>query len=152
VTAYGTPVARTSSAVYDFYTGLVTTATDVDNNVSTVTEYDALGRPVKVRSAAGTALESWVRTEYDDVNRRVVTRADIETLGDGRKVAVQHFDQLGRVRLARTLENPSTEDPYNEAHGIKVETRYKAAGPCTFDASKTCSFQITSNPFRAATS
>ncbi|MCV4594056.1 hypothetical protein OFC51_33960, partial [Escherichia coli] len=84
-------VARTSSAVYDFYTGLVTTATDVDNNVSTVTEYDALGRPVKVRSAAGTALESWVRTEYDDVNRRVVTRADIETLGDGRKVAVQHF-------------------------------------------------------------
>ncbi len=105
-----------------------------------------------VASAAGTALESWTRTEYDDVNRRVVVRSDIEQMGDGRKVAIQHFDQLGRVRLARTLEDPLTEDPYNETHGIKVETRYRAAGPCTFESMKTCSFQLTSNPFRAATS
>ncbi|MEW6362857.1 MAG: hypothetical protein AB1477_12175, partial [Acidobacteriota bacterium] len=142
IQAYGTSVARTSSRDYDFYTGLVTTATDVDNNVSTVTEYDALGRPTKVRSAAGTSLESWTRTEYDDVNRRVVVRSDIEQMGDGRKVAIQHFDQLGRVRLARTLEDPLTEDPYNETHGIKVETRYRAAGPCTFESMKTCSFQL----------
>ena len=53
-----------------------TTATDVDNNVSAVMEYDALGRPTKVRSAANTPLESWTRTEYDDINRRVVVRSD----------------------------------------------------------------------------
>jgi len=144
ITAYGTSVARTSAAVYDFYTGLVTTATDVDNNVSTVTEYDALGRPTKVRNAAGTPLESWTRTEYDDVNRRVVVRSDIDSMGDGRKVSVQHFDQLGRVRLTRTLEDPLTEDPYNERHGIKVETRYKTVDGYTY--------QLVSNPFRAATS
>lgn len=143
VIAYGTAVARTSSAVYDFYTGLVTVATDVDNNLSVVTEYDDLGRPTKLRNAAGTALESWVRTEYDDVNRRVVVRSDLDAVGDGRKIAIQHFDQLARVRLIRTLENAAVEDPANETHGIKVETRYKTVAGYTY--------QLTSNPFRAAT-
>lgn len=144
VSAYGTSVARTSTAAYDFHTGLVTTATDADNNVSVVTEYDALGRPTKVRSAANTPLESWTRTEYNDTARRVVVHSDIETIGDGRKVAVQHYDQLGRVRLSRTLENASTEDPYNEQHGIKVQSRYATGNPN--------SYQLTSNPYRAATS
>ena len=118
-------------------------STDVDNNVSTATEFDALGRPTKVRTAAETTLESWTRTEYDNVNRRVVVRADIENIGDGRKVAIQHYDQLGRVRLSRTLENAAIEDPYNETHGIKVETRYLTSGTYTY--------QLSSNPFRAAT-
>jgi RHS repeat-associated protein len=143
ISAYQTPIARTSTAAYDFNTGLVTTATDVDNNVSVVTEYDALGRPTKVRSAANTALESWTRTEYNDVARRVIVRSDLETIGDGKKVAVQHYDQLGRVRLSRSIENIASEDPYNEQHGIKVETRYQTGNPN--------SYQLTSNPFRAAT-
>ncbi|MGB7070290.1 MAG: RHS repeat-associated core domain-containing protein [Pyrinomonadaceae bacterium] len=142
IAGYGTSVARSSAAVYDFYTGVVTTATDVDNGVTSATEYDALGRPIKVRSAAGTPLEAWTRTEYNDAERRVIVRSDLETIGDGRKVAIQHYDQLGRVRLSRTLENPVTDDPYNETHGIKVETRYQTGNPN--------SFQITSNPFRAA--
>lgn len=144
IAAAGTSVARTSAAQYDFYTGLVTTATDVDNNVSTVTEYDALGRPTKVRNAANTALESWTRTEYDDVNRRVVVRSDIDAIGDGRKVATQFYDQLGRVRLAKTLEDAATQSPYNETDGIKVQTRYLTSGTYTY--------QLTSNPYRAATS
>ncbi|MEP7147804.1 MAG: RHS repeat-associated core domain-containing protein [Acidobacteriota bacterium] len=143
VAAYGTSVARTSSASYDFYTGAVTTATDVDNNVSIVTEYDPLGRPTKVKSAAGTALESWTRTEYDDINRRVIVRSDLETVGDGRKVATQFYDQLGRVRLSKTLEDAATQSATNETDGIKVETRYQTGNPN--------SYQITSNPFRAAT-
>jgi RHS repeat-associated protein len=134
---------RTSTAVYDFYTGLTTTATDVDNNVSVVTEYDALGRPTKVRSAANTALESWTRTEYHDVDRFVVVRSDLETVGDGKKVATQFYDQLGRVRLSKTLEDAATQSATNETDGIKVETRYQTGNPN--------SYQITSNPFRAAT-
>lgn len=134
---------RTSAAQYDFYTGLVTTATDVDNNVSVVTEYDALGRPTKVRSAAGiTGFESWTRTEYDDVNRRVVVRSDIETIGDGRKVVTQFYDQLGRVRLAKTLEDAATQSATNETDGIKVQTRYKTVSGYTY--------QLTSNPYRAS--
>ena len=143
ISAYDTAIQRTSTAGYDFYTGLVTKARDVDNNISVVTEYDALGRPTKARNAAGTPLEFWARTEYNDVARRVIVRSDVETIGDGKKVAVQHYDQLGRVRLSRSIENILTEDPYNEAHGIKVETRYQTGNPN--------SYQLTSNPFRAAT-
>ena len=142
VAAYGTSIARTSAAVYDFYTGLVTTATDVDNNVSVVTEYDALGRPTKVRSAAGTPLEAWTTTTYDDINRMVIVRSDLETKGDGKKVATQFYDQLGRVRLAKTLEDASTQSATNETDGIKVQTRYKTILGYTY--------QLTSNPFRAS--
>lgn len=53
-------LARTSTAVYDFYTGLVTSSTDVDNGVTNATVYDALGRPTKsIRALGVTGLESW---------------------------------------------------------------------------------------------
>ncbi|HEV7646404.1 MAG TPA: RHS repeat-associated core domain-containing protein [Pyrinomonadaceae bacterium] len=141
VAAYGTTVARTSSAVYDFYTGKLVTATDVDNSLSVTTEYDILGRPTKIRNAAGTALESWRRTEYSDFNRRIIVRADLDTMGDGRKIAIEHYDQAGRLRLSRMLENAATEDPYDETSGIKIETRYLTAAPY--------SYQLISNPYRA---
>jgi RHS repeat-associated protein len=111
--------------------------------VASATEYDALGRPLKSIAAVGTPLEIWIRTEYDDVARRVIVRSDLETKGDGKKVAVQHYDQLGRVSLSRSIENIATEDPYNETHGIKVQTRYQTGNPN--------SYQLTSNPYRAAT-
>lgn len=148
IAAYGTALARTSTATYDFYTGLVMSATDEDNDVTVVTEYDDLGRPVKVRNAYGTALESWTTSEYDNVNRRVVVKSDLAVKGDGKKVAIQHFDQLGRVRLARTLEDPSNEDPYDEQDGIKVQTRYLT----TYSSPNGFSYQLSSNPYRAATS
>ena len=76
-TAFGTSVERTTTMQYDFYTGLVTSVTDVDNNnLKNATEYDALGRPKKAISAVDTALEMWTRTEYDDIYRRVVVRSD----------------------------------------------------------------------------
>jgi len=142
VTADGTAVARTSTAAYDFYTGLVTSATDVDNNLTNGTDYDDLGRPVKTKTAVGTALEAWTQTEYNDAERYVVVRSDLEAKGDGRKIAVQHYDQLGRVRLSRTIENPASENPYLETDGIKVQTRYMTSGGYTY--------QLTSNPYRAA--
>ena len=60
---------------YDFYTGLPLTATDVDNNVTNATEYDALGRPKKSISAQGTLLVSWTTTEYHDADRFVETKS-----------------------------------------------------------------------------
>lgn len=102
-----------------------------------------LGRPKWVKTAVGTALESWVKTEYYDDDRFIIVRADLETVGDGKKVATQFFDQLGRVRLSKTLEDAATQSATNETDGIKVETRYQTGNPN--------SYQITSNPFRAAT-
>ena len=142
IAAYGTAIARTSAAAYDFYTGRVTTATDVDNNVSALTEYDPLGRPTKVRTANGTPLESWTTTEYDAINRRLTVRSDLETKGDGRKVATQFYDQLGRVRLSKTLENAATQSATDEIAGIKVQTRYMTTAGYTYS--------LSSNPFRAA--
>jgi RHS repeat-associated protein len=144
IVAYGTPVQRTSTTVYDFYSGLVTSSTDVDNNLTAATVYDALGRPTTAKAGVGTPLEVWTQTEYNDTERRVVMRSDLFVKGDGTKIAVQHFDQLGRVRLTRQIENAASESPINEQHGIKVQTRYMTSGNYTY--------QLTSNPYRATTS
>lgn len=145
VTAYGTSVARTSTAAYDFYTGLATSITDVDNNLTSGTEYDALGRPTKVKSAVGTSLEVWTQTVYDDLNRTVIVKADVETKGDAKKVATQFYDQLGRVRLSKTLEDSQNQSATNETDGIKVQTRYLTTG-------NGYTYALTSNPYRASTS
>lgn len=131
---------RTTTASYDTYTGLVTTATDSDNSVSTVTTYDAVGRPTKVESADGTALESWTQYTYNDTSRYVIVRSDIATVDDEKKVSTTFFDQLGRPRLSKTLEDASTQSATNETDGIKVETKYKYASGYTY--------QLTSNPYR----
>jgi RHS repeat-associated protein len=137
-------VERTSISTYDFYTGLTTSSTDVDNNVTTETEFDILGRSLKIKAAVGTAKEIWTQNEYSDLDRRVITRSDLSARGDGKKVSVIHFDQLGRVRLSRTLENSFSEDPYIETDGIKVQTRYDNSNPHTYS--------LSSNPYRANTS
>lgn len=155
VTAYGTAIARTSTAVYDFHTGLVTTATDYDNSLSTVIVYDDLGRQKIVKSAYGTSLESWTQTDYHDADRFVVAKSDIETVQDGKKVAAQYYDQLGRVRLSRTLEDASTQVPDDpclttstSCLGIKVQTRYAT----TYSSPNGYNYQLHSNPYRASTS
>ena len=148
-TAYGTTLEKTSTVSYDFYSGLVTSSTDADNNITSAIEYDDAGRPTKQIAADNTSKESWTQIEYDDVDRRVITRSDLFTLGDGKKVSITHYDQLGRIRLARTLEDSVTEDETEETHGIKVQTRYKydnGANP----ASSNGEYTLTSNPYRAA--
>lgn len=144
-TAYGTTVQRTENRDYDFSTGLTTRVTDVDNNVSTGTDYDVFGRPTLVKAAEGVqGIETRTRTEYNDALRRVIVRADLNTIGDGKLVQVQHYDQLGRVRLTRQLEDSSTQSPTDETQGIKVQTRYKFYG--------SNSFALVSHPYREATS
>jgi RHS repeat-associated protein len=139
--ASNSALKRTTTTKYDFYTGLVTSTYDVDNDVTNAMEYDDLGRPVKAITAQGTALESWTQTTHDDANRRVIVKSDLQTKGDYKKVATQFFDQLGRVRLTKTLEDSSTQSATNEIDGIKVQTRYKTVSGYTY--------QLASNPYRA---
>ncbi len=149
--AVGLPQERTATATYDFQTGLITLAKDVDNNVETKTEYDDLGRATKQIAAYNTANEIWTTTEYNNDLRRVISRTDLEVKGDGKKVGIQHFDELGRVRLARAIENIATENPLDEEDGIKVQTRYQyddGDDPANSDGT----YSLTSNPYRAATS
>lgn len=143
--AYGTSIQRMMSQEYDFNRGLVTRATDVDNNVSTATVYDVFGRPTLIKAAEGKPEETHTVMEYSDAQGRQVARQDLNTVGDGKLVSVQHYDQLGRVRLTRQLEDASTQSEIDETAGIKVQTRY------LIDSINHLSYQLSSNPYRAST-
>jgi RHS repeat-associated protein len=160
-TAYQTAVQRTENREYDFTSGVVNRVTDVDNNVAVATGYDLLGRPTLVKVAEGKPEETRTATEYSDVNRRVIVRSDQVTLGDGKLVTIQHYDQLGRIRLTRQLEDTATQSAYDETTGIKVQTRYVISNPCQPASTSAClaanssvlgSYQLVSNPYRATTS
>jgi len=137
---------RTTNKLYDFATGLVTSVTDADNSVTTSTSHDVFGRPTLVKAADGvTGTETDTVTIYSDVDRRVIVKSDLNTTGDGKLVSIQHYDQLGRVRLSRQLEDSTNpNDAYDETIGIKVQTRYLFSG--------SNSYTLSSNPYRAATS
>lgn len=160
-TAYQTAVQRTETREYDFSTGAVTRVTDVDNNVAAATTYDVFGRPTLVKAAEGKTQETRTATEYSDVNRRVIVRSDLNTLGDGKLVSIQHYDQLGRIRLARQLEDSATQSATDETTGIKVQTRYVVSNPCQPASTPSClaansavlgAYQLVSNSYRATTS
>ncbi len=160
-TAYQTSVQRTETREYDFSTGILTRVTDVDNNVATATTYDVFGRPTLVKAAEGKDEETRTATEYSDVNRRVIVRSDLNIPGDGKLVSIQHYDQMGRIRLARQLEDAATQSAIDETTGIKVQTRYVVSNPCQPASTPEClaanssvlgSYQLVSNPYRANTS
>lgn len=142
ITAFGTAVQRSMGFEYDLNTGLLTRTTDLDNNVSTETDYDALGRAIETRLAANIAEAKTVtRTEYFDNNRYIVTRSDLSAVNDAKLVTVKHTDQLGRVRLTRRLEDAASQAVADETTGIKVQTRYRFSG--------SYSYHLISNPYRA---
>jgi RHS repeat-associated protein len=142
--AFETSLVRTETREYDFHNGLATRVTDEDNHVSSVTTYDLFARPILVRAAAGEDEETQTATEYSDVHRRVIVRSDLNLAGDGLLVTIQHYDKLGRIRLSRRLENAAQQTATDETTGIKVQTRYMFSG--------TNSYQLVSNPYRAAVS
>jgi RHS repeat-associated protein len=150
VAAEGTSVKRTTSSVYDFWSGRVTRVTDEENQVSTSTAYDALGRPTLIKEADGArdannvSLERQTSTEYSDTLRRVIVRTDMNATGDAGRISVQHYDQLGRPRLSRTLEDSMAEAAEDDAAGVKIQSRYLT------DRATGLSYQLTSNPYRAA--
>ena len=150
VVASGTGVARTTTYGYDFHTGQVTSARDADNNVTTRTTLDDIGRPTLVKEASGvSAVERHTATDYCDRKRRLVVRSDLSgNPGSGQLVTVTDYDQAGRVRLTRQYE---TAPPHSgcasydsESAGIKVETRYQYVSAGTSPGLYTW----TSNPYR----
>ena len=112
VEASETTVSRTMSYVYDFHTGGVTSATDSDNNVTTLTDLDAVGRPILVTEASGRTEERQTRTWYCDSRRRMIVRSDLSgRAGSGELVTVADYDQTGRVSQTRTWESGAPPMP-----------------------------------------
>ena len=160
VEASGTGVARTMTYGYDFETGAVTSARDADNGVSTLTELDAVGRPIVVKEAAGKTGESQTKTWYCDRKRRLVVRSDLSgRAGSGQLATVTDYDRLGRVRLTRSYEGDAPAMPSgspasghcsaydSETKGIKVKTVYRYLK----DGSSPGFYTWTSNPYRGTT-
>ena len=140
----GTSFERTTQKQYDFYSGLLKRTIDVGNAVEDTTTYDAFGRTTLIVLAEGKPEESRIAKSYFDAARRMVSRSDLSAPGDGKLVFVVHYDQLGRVRLTRELEDAANQAVENENTGIKVQMRYQTTEPF--------SYILTSNPYRAATS
>jgi RHS repeat-associated protein len=139
--AEGTAQEQLTTQQYDFYTGAVTRTVD-PNGVATAINQDAFARTTLVKAAEGIAAkEARTATEYSDVLRRIIVRSDLSGAGDGKLVSVQHFDQLGRTRLTRQLEDAATQSATSETSGIKVQMRYLYSGAH--------SYQLVSNPYRA---
>jgi RHS repeat-associated protein len=148
IAAEGAAVARTSESKYDFHTGVVIEAKDADNNVITKTTFDVFGRPTLIQEALGIAgHEKRTAIEYSDTLRRVITRSDLNTAGDGKLIAVQHYDQLGRICLTRRLESGNPAEATDKTKGVKIQTRYFAG-----DASNQNDYELVSAPYRATTS
>lgn len=151
VAASSTSISRTTDTSYEFYTGKVTQVKDMDNNIVLAkTTYDLYARPTLVEEGGTGSTPTFLRqtaTTYSDTLRRVIVQADKTTKGDGKLVSIQHYDQLGRVRLTRTLESPS-QDPTAEADGIKVQTRY-FAGTTSGSPSYPNAYEVVSAPYHA---
>jgi RHS repeat-associated protein len=151
--AYQTPLQRSTSTVYDFMSGLVTSGQD-ENNVLTTMNYDGAGRRIEQIVAVGTPQQARTRTLYQDEKGRSITYEDTDQFGDERRISAMSFDQLGRIRLSQTLDDPSqkaqleAEQPGQEVLGYKTQTRYATDNAATPNGS----YVLQSNPYRSATS
>jgi RHS repeat-associated protein len=93
--AYGQTTALVSTAVYDFNTGLVTSATDANLRTTTFEYNDPLNRSTKVNHPDG----GWSSTSYNDnpADIYVSTQTLVQTSPTQLILsAYQHFDKLGR--------------------------------------------------------
>lgn len=131
---YGTASALVSTAIYDFYTGLVYSTTNVNNKVTRYEYADSLDRlTAQVRPDGG-------RTDFyysrpDEPYLFVRTLADLDA---GREVkSEQHFDKLGRPARAFIWENQDTTKPWLTVDTFydglgrekKTTSRYRSTGP-----------------------
>jgi RHS repeat-associated protein len=133
---------QTSTTVYDYHTGLVTSTTDENQNLTTI-DYtnqllgviDPLGRPGIIFgpqvSISGVNHRHRVTKKYLDVNRQVITESDLNAENDRLLKIRTSADMLGRLVLTE-----QTEDGVN--YTIYTRQAYEQMGKITY----------TSNPMR----
>jgi RHS repeat-associated protein len=130
---------QTITTVYDFSTGLVTSRTDVNGQVSTI-DYtnqllgtvDPFHRPGVTKAPqiniGGTNHQLRVTTTYLDAARQLIVANDLNAENDKLLKTRTTMDQLGRTVLAE-----QTEDGTNYA--ISVKTAYFDSGRVTLTSS-----------------
>ena len=132
MTSASNALGHTAYSQFDYYTGKVVDAQDINGMVSSGYYNDSLDRPTQVVRAAnlGTSVKSQTTFSYDDSNHAITTTSDQTTYNDNALVSKVFYDDLGR-----TIESRQYEGGTNY---IAVKTQYDALGRA----------YKTSNPFR----
>ncbi len=99
------PFQWVSYTQFDYFTGATVNTEDV-NGIITKTFYnDVLDRPTQAFSAVGTIFEIQSKIIYDDANKRIETRSDLNTLNDNLLKSESFYDGLGRTIETRRYES-----------------------------------------------
>jgi RHS repeat-associated protein len=130
---------QTTTTAYDYYTGLATSVTDANGQVTSI-DYtnqllgtvDPFGRPGQVIGPAVTvnnvSQHQRLKNIYEDNLRRITVAADMNSEGDGLLKSRTTKDQLGRVTLAE-----QSEDGTN--YTISSSMVYEQTGRITYASS-----------------
>ncbi|MBD0369932.1 MAG: RHS repeat protein [Pyrinomonadaceae bacterium] len=130
-----------TSAIYDQYTGLVTSQTDVNGQVSTISymnqrlnDIDPFGRPGMVTgplvNAGNVSQHRRVTTQYWDSQRKVVVASDLNTENDQLLKTSTTSDMLGRVVLTEQTEGGTD-------YTISARKVYEQMGKITYSSNPT---------------
>jgi RHS repeat-associated protein len=130
---YGSNVALTASRVYDYSTGLVTSATDANGQTTTAQYGDSLGRLTQVSYPDG-GQTTYTYVDAHQCGPYVETHTLLDTAGR-QTDSFQFFDGLGRPYRSFAYENQDTNNPY-----LTADTQYDAMGRA---------YRV-SNPYRTA--
>jgi RHS repeat-associated protein len=131
--------AQTTLTAYDYSTGLVTSQTDVNGQISTISyvnqllgTVDPFGRPGVTKAPAvnigGINRQRSVSTTYKDSTRQVIVAIDLNAENDQLLKTRSTTDQLGRPTLTE-----QTEDGTN--YTISVRNAYLDMGRVTLSSS-----------------
>jgi len=116
----GSTTPLVSTTVFDFNTGLATSATDANNIPSTLEYNDPMIRPTRTVRASGNSAQSQSPVEYDDPNRIITGKSDLNAFNDNGLKSKTLYDGLGRTIETRTYESDNNY--------IAMQTQYDAMG------------------------
>ncbi len=91
-------------AQFDYFTGQSVNVEDLNGVISKTIYNDALDRPTQAVTAVGTAFERQSNIIYDDANKRIETKSDLNALNDNLLKAESFYDGLGRTVKSRKYE------------------------------------------------
>lgn len=99
---HGSTTALVTTSVYDFQTGLVTSATDANNQTTTFQYNDPLDRRTAEIRPPGAGRTDY---EYSDDPGNIFVRTLTDLDATRRAEVKQYFDRLGRPYRTQTFEN-----------------------------------------------
>ncbi|MGI8641085.1 MAG: RHS repeat domain-containing protein [Pyrinomonadaceae bacterium] len=99
------PIGYTAYTQFDYFTGAAVNTENINGVISKTVYNDLLDRPTQTVSSVGTALEMQSNMVYDDANRRVETKSDLNALNDNLIKSESFYDGLGRTVESRRYES-----------------------------------------------